>query len=114
MELVKKGVNKYEIKKKGGGGQMPSDFFTMGFLSTLAGMVVAVNVLTQVFKRFFGFGPRWLVLFFAFLLNFAMLYFNEEYSLQDIFLAVLNSFLVATAAIGTYQVARDQSRKRKL
>lgn len=92
---------------------MPVDFITIESLSTLAGVVIAVNILTQFTKKFFKFSPRWLVLVYAIFLNFAYLYLRGTFNKETIFLAILNSIVAAVAALGTYQVVRDAKMRKK-
>jgi hypothetical protein len=85
-----------------------NDFFTMSYLMTFAGMVLAVNLLTQATKTFFDFATKWLVLVYAVLIQSAVLIITGNIGGEPIFLGLINSVLVAMTAIGAYQVVTDK------
>jgi hypothetical protein len=85
-----------------------NDFFTLQYLATFAGMVLAVNLLTQATKTFFNFSTRWLVLAYAVIIQGFVLLFTGGFTGSQVFLGIINAVLVATTAVGTYQVVTDK------
>jgi hypothetical protein len=80
----------------------------MTSVGTFAGMVLAVNLLTQATKTFFSFATRWLVLLYAFIVQAAIIAIAGNFTAAVIFLGIINSVLVAMTAIGAYQVVDDK------
>lgn len=85
-----------------------NDFFTMSYIASFAGMVLAVNLLTQATKTFFNFATRWLVLVYAVVVQAGVMIFTGQTAPADIFIGAINAVLVAMTAIGAYQVTTDK------
>jgi uncharacterized membrane protein len=85
-----------------------NDFFTLSYIGTFAGMVVAVNLLTQATKTFFDFATRWLVLAYALILQVCIIIITGRFDLTSIILGIINAVLVAMTAIGAYQIKEDK------
>jgi hypothetical protein len=97
---------------------MPAEYITLDYLTTIAGMVAAVTLLTQFFKgvikRIFRDATVRLVAWIiAFTLQVFMLYVNGSLGgeVRDVVQALgtgfLNSVVVTLAATGTYETLSD-------
>lgn len=88
-----------------------SEFFTMEYLATFAGMVLGVNVLVQATKQFFDFQTKWLVLVYAVIIQMGVLFFTGKMIPDQIFLAVINSILVALTAMGGFNAITNNHKE---
>lgn len=91
---------------------MPNEFITIDYLASFAGMVVVVALVVQftksvVKKRFQDWMVRLYALAWAWLLQAFLLYVHSNLTVEAVGLAVLNGFLVALAAAGTYEAVAD-------
>lgn len=82
-----------------------TEFFTWQSLSTVGGSIMAVELLTELFKelgflkriptRFLSFAVAAVVLVSAFV-------FTEEFSFSGLFLSIFNSAFISLSANGVY------------
>jgi len=91
---------------------MPSEFFTLETLATLAGMVAAVTLIVQftkgIIKQWFSdYAVRLYTLIVAMVIMGFVLYVQGDLTAEAIGLGVINSFLVAVTSMGTYEVVAD-------
>lgn len=88
----------------------PQSLFSWGELGTLAGATAATLLIVQFAKlpldRVWKIPTRLLVLLVAFLILLFAQIFTAGLSPESLPLIVLNSFLVAAAAMGAYEVAQ--------
>lgn len=96
---------------------MPSDFFTLEFLSTFAGMTAAVAVIVQFTKEFVKDSfPDWAVRLYALIVSaavqFFVLYVQDGLTVENIGLGVINTVLVTLTAIGAYDVISDPNAEK--
>lgn len=84
-----------------------NEFITWEFLTTYGGMVAAVTILTQVIKGYIPrLDPKWTALIIAFIGQIGVqLLFRQDYSVQGIFMALINVFMVLAGSVGAYEVA---------
>ena len=89
-----------------------NDFFTTSYLGSYAGLMAVTFLLVQFFKepiknKLSDWWVRLLAVFFAFCIQMFMLFVIGNFTLESIGLAFLNSFLIATAAAGTYDMSKS-------
>lgn len=93
------------------------EYFTWEFLGTMAGAVAAVTLIVQFLKlgvdKVWRIPTRYIVLLISLIVLFAVLYFTDVITPEKIVLTVLNSFVVATAAMGTYEVTFAKLEAKK-
>jgi hypothetical protein len=85
-----------------------TEFFTLAWLGTAAGIVAAVALLTQVTKFFIkaAIDPKIYCLIWSFVFSLAVaLWVTPAATAADWFSAVINMFLIASAASGTFEYA---------
>ena len=89
------------------------DYFTIEYLSTMGGMVLAVGLIVEYTKGFIknskysdGF-VRLYALVWAITLQGALLYINYNITAESALLAFLNAMLVTAAVTGAYEVVTD-------
>ncbi|MHB8927589.1 MAG: hypothetical protein ACYC9Q_08010 [Bacillota bacterium] len=85
-------------------------FLSLQFLGTFAGVVLATNVVVQVIKDLPGLQrmpTRWVVLIVSEGILFALATVQHTLSAQGVLLNFLNGFVVAAAAMSSWQVAKD-------
>lgn len=70
-------------------------------LSTIGGMTLATTAVTNGLWRSLGWQPRWLGLAVSLVICLATAFFAGSTAGADLFLAVLNAFVVYLAAAGT-------------
>ena len=81
-----------------------NDFITMDFLGTFSGVVVLVTLLTQLIKGFVtAVDPKWISLVLAGTVSVIKQLETGDFSVGGWILAVLNAFVIAGAAIGTFE-----------
>jgi len=81
-----------------------NDFITMEFLGTFSGVVAVVTLLTQLIKRFVtAVDPKWISLILASAVSIAKQLETGHFSVASWILAGLNAFVIAGAAIGTFE-----------
>lgn len=86
-----------------------NDFMTLAFLGTFAGAVIATLLIVQYFKPLL---PKLDTRLFAFLVALVVMIgvtTATNGSLTDYGLAVINSVLIASSAMGAYQVTFEKS-----
>jgi hypothetical protein len=91
---------------------MPNDLFTTSYLGSYAGLMAVTYLLVQFFKEpvkkyFNDWVVRLLAVFFALVIQLFMLFVMGDFTIEAIGLGVLNSFLIATAAAGTYDISKS-------
>jgi hypothetical protein len=91
---------------------MPNEFITIDYLATFAGMVVTVALVVQftksvLKKKFKDWVIRLYALAWAWVLQAFLLFVKGNLTVEAVGLAVLNGFLVALAAAGTYETIAD-------
>ena len=87
-------------------GVLPQEFFTWALLSTYAGAVLVVALLTQFFKEigFLSKIPTQLVSYvIALIVLLLALYFNGEFTLASAALCILNAVIVSLSANGGFE-----------
>ena len=77
-------------------------FFSMEFLSSFAGAVLAVTLLTQVAKQYINLNPKWISLIFSFAIVFSVGIVSGM-TAEKLVLAVFNSLLVVGNSTGAYK-----------
>ncbi|MDD5486935.1 MAG: hypothetical protein PHW65_05220 [Dehalococcoidales bacterium] len=104
---------------------MPSDFLTLDYLSTFAGMVAAVALIVQFTKGLIkqkcsDYVVRWYTFVLALAIVALVQWYNGCFAgaLREVaaaaFMVVVNGVLVALAAMGGYEVLADpQAEKTK-
>ncbi|MBO8128059.1 MAG: hypothetical protein H0Z39_02510 [Peptococcaceae bacterium] len=104
---------------------MPQELININYLKTLAGMVVAVNLLTQFFKGFIkkifsDAAVRMAAWVFAIFIQFTVLYVDGQLggSMKEtaavLVTGFLNSIVIALMATGAYEHITDpRARKEK-
>ncbi|SDK20933.1 hypothetical protein [Natronincola ferrireducens] len=90
------------------------ELITMDVLTTFTGAVLATNIVTHFIKDY---TPEFLdkkivTLIVATFIMFSNQLFLGTISLQTLYLSFLNSFLVATAAVGNYEILTRKTKKR--
>ena len=70
-------------------------------LGTIGGMTLATTAVTNGLWRSLGWQPRWLGLVVSLIICLATAFFAGNIAGADLFLAVLNAFVVYLAAAGT-------------
>jgi hypothetical protein len=89
-----------------------TEFFTLSWLGTAAGIVAAVAIMVEVCKYLLPalipamkrIDPRWYCVFWSIAFNIAfVLWIQPATGAADYFCAVINSLLVAVAATGTFE-----------
>lgn len=96
---------------------MYNDFITMETLATFAGLVAAVSIVVQfsksiVKKRFGDAAVRVYTFIISLILTF--IFARSGQGIEGIVLTVINSIIVAIAAMGGYEVIADpKAEKRK-
>lgn len=70
-------------------------------LGTIGGMTLATTAVTNGLWRSLGWQPRWLGLMVSLVICLATAFFAGNIAGADLFLAVLNAFIVYLAAAGT-------------
>ena len=84
-----------------------NDFITLEFLGTFSGAALVVTLLTQLAKRFVtAIDPKWIALFFAGAVSLVKELARGDFSAAAWFLAGLNAFVIAGAAIGGFEGAK--------
>jgi hypothetical protein len=91
---------------------MPTEFFTMQSMLTLAGATGATFVVANGLQRAFDFSPKWLALAIAEAISlvgvFTSISDGESWGFSDLFVGVINGFLIyCTAAGGTHMLGSD-------
>ncbi|KPU42139.1 hypothetical protein OXPF_39180 [Oxobacter pfennigii] len=85
-----------------------NEFFTLEYLATFAGMTVAVNLIVQAIKGFFGLQTKWLVLMVALVVQFGVLFFTGRLIPEQAFLGLFNALLIAMTAVGNFSFITDK------
>jgi len=91
---------------------MINDYLTISYLGSYAGLMAVTFLLVQFFKepikdKLSDWWVRLLAVFFAFCIQMFMLFVVNNFTIESIGLAFLNSFLIATAAAGTYDLSKS-------
>jgi len=85
-----------------------NDFITMEFLGTFSGVVIVVMLLTQLIKGFLtAVDPKWIALTLAAVVSVVKQLETGDFSAAGWILAVLNTFIIAGAAIGTFEGSKE-------
>lgn len=95
---------------------MFNDFITMETLATFAGLVAAVSILVQFTKsivknRFGDAAVRIYTFIIALILTF--IFAKSGTGIEGIVLTIINSIIVAIAAMGGYEVIADPKAEKK-
>jgi hypothetical protein len=95
---------------------LPQDFFTLDFLATYTGLVVAVYLVVTFTKSMVKqrYADAWVRLYawlWALAIQVFVLYVKGDLATATLGLAVLNAFLVAIAAAGTHDWVSDPKAK---
>jgi hypothetical protein len=93
-----------------GGIKMTGEFFTLEYLGTFAGMVLAVSLIVGLTKNMFGFRTKWLALIVAFIVQYGYLIIIGKTLPADLFLGLFNTFLVTASATGGYDYIFDKRK----
>ncbi|MCL2568639.1 MAG: hypothetical protein FWE12_04280 [Oscillospiraceae bacterium] len=89
-----------------------NDFITPEFLGTFSGVVAVVTLLTQVVKRFVtGVDPKWIALGLALVMSAVKQVETGDLRTGSLLLAGLNAFVIAGAAIGTFEGFKGLGRR---
>lgn len=86
---------------------MPVDFFTGSQLLTLAGATLATIVIVNAVRHAWGWSPRWFALVVALLVSVAAWFLWSPHTPEAFALAVLNTFVIYTAATGGNQISSE-------
>ena len=95
---------------------MYNDFITMETLATFAGLVAAVSIIVQFTKsliknRFGDAAVRVYTFIIALILTF--IFAKSGTGIEGIVLTIINSIIVAIAAMGGYEVIADPKAEKK-
>jgi hypothetical protein len=95
---------------------MYNDFITMETLATFAGLVAAVSIIVQFTKsliknRFGDAAVRIYTFVIALMLTF--IFARSGQGIDGIVLTIINSIIVAIAAMGGYEVIADPKAEKK-
>ena len=89
------------------------ELFNWGTLGTLAGATVAVVIITQYVKPLIpNFNPRWLALILSGIILIGVTAIADG-GLEDYGLAILNAVLVASTAMGAYEISFEKIDSKK-
>lgn len=84
-----------------------NDYLTIDFLTTMAGMVFTVTLLTQFFKKIIDkvkhIPTEYVVYILTLLLMFTVNFIKGTCSFQNVFMIIINSVLVAMSAMKSYE-----------
>lgn len=80
------------------------DFIGKGSLSTLGSCATIVGVSTQIFKQFFDIHPLAICFIFATTLSIVKLMLSDDYSKNNVLLALVNIIPMALTAAGGYDL----------
>jgi len=78
---------------------LPTNFFTLQSMLTLAGATGTVFIVTNGLQVAFNFNPRWLGLFLAQVIALVGVYYSGGKGI-DYFVGVVNGFLIYSSAVG--------------
>ena len=89
-------------------------WITIEFLTTLTGAVFVTNIITHFIKDYFSevLDRKILTLIVAVFVVFCNQLIFGMISGKALYLAVINSFLVASAAMGNYEILTNKMQKR--
>lgn len=95
---------------------MYNDFITMETLATFAGLVAAVSIIVQFTKslvknRYGDAAVRVYTFIIALILTF--IFARSGTGIEGIILTIINSIIVAIAAMGGYEVIADPKAEKK-
>lgn len=95
---------------------MYNDFITMETLATFAGLVAAVSIVVQfsksiVKKRFGDAAVRVYTFIIALILTF--IFARSGTGIEGIVLTIINSIIIAIAAMGGYEIIADPKAEKK-
>lgn len=99
-------------------GNLPTEPFTWEYLVTILGATAATLVIVQVFKfpldKVWKIPTRFVVYFVALVIMETATYFTAGLDVSSALLNILNAFIVALAAYGSYELtfrAADEKKK---
>ena len=99
-------------------GNLPTEPFTWEYLVTILGATAATLVIVQVFKfpldKVWKIPTRFVVYFVALVIMETATYFTTGLDVSSALLNILNAFIVALAAYGSYELtfrATDEKKK---
>lgn len=81
-----------------------TDFITKDSFSNLISCAAIVGLITEVLKHFIGLKPMILVFFVSLIISTFKLILSENYSKENIILAIINVFPLALTAAGGYDL----------
>ncbi|SCY03558.1 hypothetical protein [Alkaliphilus peptidifermentans] len=92
------------------------DWVTADFLATFYGAVFITNIITHFIKDYMpeGLDKKIITLFVAIFVTLANRLIYAGISISNVYISIINSFLVAAAAIGNYDIIISKMKKREL
>lgn len=90
-----------------------TEYLTIDFLTTMAGMVFTVTLLTQFFKKIIDkvkhIPTEYVVYIITLLLMFTVNFIKGTFNFQNIFMIIINSVLVAMSAMKSYEKVAESA-----
>ncbi len=88
---------------------LPNEFFTIQSMLTLTGATGVVYVVSNSLQRVFDFNPKWLALLIAQIIAIVGVFMSQNVGIGDIFVGVVNGFLIYSTAVGANQITARNS-----
>ncbi|GAB6086976.1 hypothetical protein [Alkaliphilus crotonatoxidans] len=89
------------------------NYITSDFLRSFTGAVLITSIITHFVKDYFpeSFDYKIITLGIAMIISVANIVIFEEINARSIYLGIINSLLVATAATGNYEILTKQTKR---
>lgn len=84
--------------------ELPAEFFTLQSMLTLTGATGAVYVISNGIQHAFDYNPKWLALVLSLLISIVGITYTTGFSVGNIFIGIVNGFLIYCTAVGATQV----------
>lgn len=86
-----------------------TEFLTWELLSTFAGSVAAVTLITQLAKQYLNLDPKWIALAASILVCVAVqAFYLQDFTAAGLVLMGFNILVVLAAAIGSYEIVKKR------
>ncbi len=92
------------------------NWITVDFLTTFTGAVFVTNIITHFMKDYMPekMDKKMLALMVAVFVMITNLFIFDKVSSQNIYLSIINSFFVAAAAMGNYEILTTKTKRALL
>ncbi len=89
------------------------NYITSDFLRTFTGAVLMTSIITHFLKDYLpeSIDQKILTLGIAIVISLSNLFIFEQINRRTFYLAIINSFLIATAATGNYEILTRQTKR---